>query len=813
MSLVAVKKEQGVEQVEKANLKEELYINSLDVKTNLSDNIINNIKKIAVKVTREEANEAIMQVESIRRSYNAIISSDYDYNAKISKDNLVFWTDDKIQDDSYYYRAGISNESFFVKVKGQAKELLELLSERRYNHLIENRPDADYENELDAEFEQTNTRRFIRANPYDTLGKTTYDYKIRETEKIVYKTKDGEDVKIKKGLLYQCFDCNTYEHLEEIDAILHFRLEKGCNYSNETDKYDLLSSYSLRGVTLLTATCPKCKKEIDMKYVSYIGEASRKSGDISNSLFDDFKEKGKLTLSTISKHKSFFGDRCSVKTINNRVVLNLNTGRSYLLPSFNMNKKKVNSKRRLIQLGSNSISDAGHHVTLPLKLLYKAGNLIEKYLVENKLVNTKAIIPFDRYLENAITTEYRNLIPDEISAIMKSLQDDTLGSATSFERTIGVITRLEILMCYNQNPYVEYAFYRDAMSIKYYRHAETKFPTKVVNIKRIRNTDLIKQINEATNTTSKTEKDFIKTYSNVFNGYLRLVELKKVIKNKDNLNKVLRLEKEKHLTNSYNSTKNITNNAYLNRLIQEFGETNVINAILRKSEASPNHEPNYVYYNDTIYNYETIIEALPEYKLPSNRLRLKDLHDKIAKDAAKVKQAKKVYEYEEELMNTFDNKHIYGVDFKVATSNHELTEIGSIMHICVGGYSRWVEQGDNFIVSMQKNNEYIGCLEIGNDGTLCQAKARRNLKFGDNMQKILRKYCEMTNLETKTSDVMNEYKVTRDESKKSLFNNKPIKIKVTTDIDMAKDNLSPIVELPRLDLEDIGVVDDEAIPF
>jgi hypothetical protein len=257
--------------------------------------------------------------------------------------------------------------------------------------------------------------------------------------------------------------------------------------------------------------------------------------------------------------------------------------------------------------------------------------------------------------------------------------------------------------------------------------------------------------------------------------------VKKLFKNKDNINKFLNAYDRQHI--------DIYSNAYLDKLVESFGETNVANALTKEDKieqkpmtpfSSYSRRRNFYLYRDTIRNYEDIISVIPDYKLPVNRLRLKDLHDKISKDATKIKKAEKIYTYEDKFLDMYDNKVIDDITFTVAKSNHELTAIGSQMNICVGGYWSRVETGELFIVSMSKNNKYIGCLEISKDAKLHQAKATCNRMLADDELKALKKYSLDTNLKTSTNDVPDKYKVDSSKDKNSVKYNKAIKLSITT---------------------------------
>ena len=296
-------------------------------------------------------------------------------------------------------------------------------------------------------------------------------------------------------------------------------------------------------------------------------------------------------------------------------------------------------------------------------------------------------------------------------------------------------------------------------------------------------------------------------------------------------NKFLNIEYEHVTKNKSNSFASMTiaPNPYLNKLIEVFGETTVTNALTKdivkhnnrvKNEYGPKplffknsdlenyNRRNDILYKDTIRNYCDIVTVYPDYKLPCDRLRLKDLHDKIAKDASKIKNKEKVYTYEEKFMNMYDNKIIEDITFKVALSNHKLVEIGSQMGICVGGYWDRVERGELFIVSMEREDKYIGCLEISKNGILHQAKAKYNYRLDDKELELLKEYCLMTNIGIDTCDVVDKYKVNRDSSKESVIYKNAIKITIG-----GKEDIEKILSEETEEIDEIEDIEENDYDF
>ena len=404
-----------------------------------------------------------------------------------------------------------------------------------------------------------------------------------------------------------------------------------------------------------------------------------------------------------------------------------------------------------------------------------------------------------------------------------SIEDDKQYKVSSISSDA-----LSVLFFYNQNPYMKC---KDALDIARIRNFHyyygivggKNFPTKARNINRIRNTNLIKELNEIIGIKSKLERKFINDSERKLSAYDYVHNLNSAIKNQDNRNKFLNIEYEcstRNRSNSFASMK-VVPNPYLSKLIEVFGETTVTNALTKdivrhNNKVKNKYGPellqissvddykirNDVWYKDTIRNYCDIIAVYPDYKLPCDRLRLKDLHDKIAKDANKIRHKEKVYTYEEKFMNMYDNKVIEDVTFKVALSNHKLADIGSQMGICVGGYWDRVERGELFIVYMKREDKYIGCLEISKNGILHQAKAKYNCRLDDKELELLKEYCLMTNIGIDTCDVVDKYKVNRDSSKESVIYKNAIKITIAGKEDIEKVLSEEIEEIEEIEEND-----------
>lgn len=782
----------------------------------IEDSINNMLSTDMIPMNINEAYEIIRR--SVQRRW--FLSQDIEIkDIELTQDNLVAF----LKEDSN------TMGNFYVKVKTNNKELLELAVNK---NLIVNKGTP-----IPTATEQvnglTNMQKFIKYNAYKTLGKSTYDYESRELKVKEFLDKDGNKINLKQGMLYKCA-CGAYEIIEQYEAYLCF--------SVLNDQ----SICSLKECVIMNVTCASCKEVTDMEHIAYRHTINNYNGIIAKNIFNDIEEKGKLTIGNLSKTIKFYGDTYSSATYSHKVVFNLDTGRSYSLPVYNVNTKKT--KGALRQFGADAYSIQST-ASINLKDAIICGELMQQY-ISTKVDRPKAIIPFVDYIKKGLKSMYHafneNAIDDLYEAIhlvCEEQENELLKIYKGRLASFNSYDLLSILASYNQNPYIDYNSYREIcflqkdVRINNISPQEYAIPKKVYYTKRLRQMNLLSSMNNVFNIKSKKEKQFISQASYSVSAFVHLNNVKQALSNVDNINKILDANSFYYTSKKVTFLSNyvrIDNNQYLQDLIKTFGETTVVNALtkdlIKYNKQLEEHYDKYGSYNtysldasrvarndslyrDTIHNYETIKKVYPEYTFPCDRLRLKELHDKIAKDASKIRHKKKDYEYDEKLMKLYHNKQINNITFNVALSNRRLTDVGSKMCICVGGYSRSVENGVQFIVYMTQDNEYVGCLEITRDGYLIQAKAKYNRQLTDEQQEALKVYCEMTNTETKTGDISEEYAVKRDSKKEYISYKDEINIKVSMNNDIKEILESDDDELEAMPLRQIADFDNDAIPF
>lgn len=673
------------------------------------------------------------------------------------------------------------------------------------------------ENKVKDEMEKKqikNYKDYMLVNGFKTLGRTICNaennYAVVQKQ---YKDKEGSPIELKKGVLFRCSECGKLELLKDFEMII------GLEFLNSYNKYrvkrEVKDEYGLRNLninnyfdgynkdlynylsSIYKITCPTCNRELDFVDTSNI--LMIKNGmtpTISRHVFDLDKEK--ITIAIVDTKFGVFGDKYKKRNISRKIVINTRTGRSYKIPDYD-----IDAKKRLSTIEQLSIASAQMHSNyfkLTIKEFFSIGYAIEKNIKEFEPEKAKYIIPFHKYLIDSIKDANLSNKEETVNEMINTyfgdnvLNDDTMINSVN-NNLISTSTYFAVMIAYNQNPYIPYSKYSSIYRMKcgeYLPIESMKILPK--SIKTVRSLNLEKDILKTLKVTTKNQrKVFNNLFSRVYSTNTNLIyfsafnNINKIFKNNDNRNKLyntflMNSDENKKSYRSYYHFELSFNTAYLTELIRVHGESAVVNALCKRPDKRD--VENIRLYRDTYRNYERIISAVPDYKLPNNRLRLKDLHDKIAKDANKIKVKPVNYVYEDDFIERFDNKTINGILFTVAKSNKELIKIGSEMGICVGGYDNRVQSGSLFIISMSKDNEYIGCIEVDNNSTIVQAKKRRNAHICSNTeeQDALITYANETKLGIKTSDISSNYQRPCKE-KVRLTSNRAFKLKLrVTDV-------------------------------
>lgn len=155
---------------------------------------------------------------------------------------------------------------------------------------------------------------------------------------------------------------------------------------------------------------------------------------------------------------------------------------------------------------------------------------------------------------------------------------------------------------------------------------------------------------------------------------------------------------------------------------------------------------------DTCNMYAKLKKA----KLISKNLfknNLSQIHDILSADINKIKY--KNIDLPNKPADKVYNKEIGNYEYTIAKDTNELIKIGQKLHICVGSYREKALNRNCLIVSVKKDKEYVGCIELsaGQKPLLIQAKTFCNNLFQGSLAYSLKDWIQELNIEaTKCGD-------------------------------------------------------------
>ncbi|EOP78682.1 hypothetical protein IGM_06633 [Bacillus cereus HuB4-4] len=162
------------------------------------------------------------------------------------------------------------------------------------------------------------------------------------------------------------------------------------------------------------------------------------------------------------------------------------------------------------------------------------------------------------------------------------------------------------------------------------------------------------------------------------------------------------------------------------------------------------------YMRDIARMMEMLQEEMPTYEVPK-LYDLETLHDVLAGDLNKVEYAYEEIQYEKEeriKLETETNEY----RFLLATSNHQLIEVGTKLNICVGSYAPEAIAKDLYIVLLEDRatGEVTHCFEFHckrKKWSLVQAKGKYNTYPSEDISHLLIEYCMERNIRIATHDI------------------------------------------------------------
>lgn len=435
-----------------------------------------------------------------------------------------------------------------------------------------------------------------------------------------------------------------------------------------------------------------------------------------------FFDENKITFSTIRLKRIATKNGIITKHINNRVVMNLKTGRTYRLNEFDLaTKKAVNKKRRpFVSLSAWTLNWTSHNIN---KLAKSEFNKIGKTIEES--VNDKDVIPFNEYIKDTTNIE-----------------------------------ELQVLVAYNTNPFVPFSIlmnmYQTKADGKHEINNYDRMYTKNFNCKVTRNKNVKKEL-LAFLTAQGYSKKFLEyklsraTFSSIKDdkeAFDQILELSS-IEDKNNRWKIV----ESYFKNncSLYQLKDFYNSKIYTELKKTHKEKDIVNAVMKIKDM--------YYLSDLSMAYNRVMRAIPEYQIPTKRLRLNEIHDIVCGDAKKLEDNVYEYHYTKEMEERF-NKTIDGYDFGLATDSLQLVEVGTEMSICVGSYGKRVANKQCTIVTVKKDNNYVTCIEICPDGKVNQVKGIRNEVPEEGALRAFNTYVSTAKINARTCcDLTMEYRV------------------------------------------------------
>lgn len=415
-------------------------------------------------------------------------------------------------------------------------------------------------------------------------------------------------------------------------------------------------------------------------------------------------------------------DTIKEEYLNNKTIFNTMTGKTYIRKQ---NIDHENTKECCISL--NNVEDIhelfnGYYVDIA-KNFMKIGMAIEKSINDSKA------IPFKEY--------YNNI--NEIYDIWGNKKNYTSDYFKKF-----------VLIAYNLNPYVDYAY----TAIQYRLYDYSKKYSKKFKTKEFRNIYIKNKINSYLIDKMKLPKKSLQylikmnrtdSFANPIENIMTIYK-SDTIKDINNMYKILEVYTQIKVSSLQSELWNIWNSIYIKDLIKIHGENNVVNAVLKIMKKDFNDIHDYIIF--TANNYEEILNKYNNYEMPVKRLRLKDLRDKINLDYSKTDGIAYYYKYSDNMRNRFE-KEIDDHYFRLVNSGEELIKIGNEFNNCVGNYGQTMADKENLIIvaTNKCTNKKDICIEINlNTSSIVQARTCYNYGLDEHLTDLLVKYAKLTNI-------------------------------------------------------------------
>lgn len=179
----------------------------------------------------------------------------------------------------------------------------------------------------------------------------------------------------------------------------------------------------------------------------------------------------------------------------------------------------------------------------------------------------------------------------------------------------------------------------------------------------------------------------------------------------------------KYLFDANNGIKEILNSKMLN---EHFSERKIFNILTYSLTSKEIESMSKNYFNDIINVYNNLIlkEWKPSFKKKHKNIIL--LHDYL--NSEMKKQSQENFSLNQEDIYYLDDQKIDEYLIKVPKTNHDLIEVGSTLHHCVGNgsYSLEVLKKKIYIVTMYKDKKIQGCVAISRNNGVYRVNESRS---------------------------------------------------------------------------------------
>ena len=535
---------------------------------------------------------------------------------------------------------------------------------------------------------------------------------------------EGLDYKAKDyGIknLGQCYCSNCKTHFESKEVLALHILK--CGYRLDHFRIEINSEKEINENT--EVCCPNCGNKKAIKELREI----QKRYQLCNEFFVN---EDKIKVNSRSILFNYFRGRIVTSTIHNMVVINMKTGFSYELATFINGKKSKNSipitnctySHQTSITNYEPYSDKCKKFEDVIKGIY---NAIRDYKINNKIV--EGYVPTFEQNEKYYNAKLEN---DELFYYSPA------GINTFFN--------MQSIFLFNRFPCINVFDSKTLFAPQSY-YASNDIYKQFVKIRRAVKQDDPQAIN------SILEKHNIpKTKKN--KALLLTLGLNYVLIYKALNNNVA-------IDNIYKLVDSLKEEIIFNPRICKFFE---VYALTKQQENNLCNKIANLKTDSDIYTARDFLnmavelkECKPEYEINLNA-SIKELHDLVLSDYEKMQHENIEIDY-----SHVENKALFeysdnGLTFRLAKDTHELIDVGTKMHICVGSYRHSALNHHCHIVIVRDTNENpVVCIELDNELTyINQAKLKYNNLPTKEIGLIIEKWAQMNNLDYRKDRYLTE---------------------------------------------------------